>query len=615
MSQPAFYIFGVPNGFDLLDGDLAATNYFQNYYNPSKENTKFSIHRNAGDGMITYAYLKYNLTSGKGREGSFFGMALVFTENSCCTDFLKLYRLFDTIYDKVILADSEILEPTDGSSYIQAKYKITRFNEKREYIMQKVLPNLLSNLNTFADAFIPVDDTFSSSQPDLGVRIPYDNADNKKILNTLRHYNRLSISPSWSGPEPAPEISIEVLYRWHQEFPKLSLYVNKCFQNISRVNISEVRKEFYQSSKICETFKTHTYPKNASDEVIQCYNETKDQYKELYKSFKSLITQIEEKTTPLPPPIPPTPWWKNPKTLGIMGAALIVVITLIFIIVVRNQQNKQREKEIAKQEEQEEQEEQVQIISDVRKYINAKDFREAKKILLKIDEPLHTQLADSIVFCALDDITGKQGFQDYTNTWKHYREKFSSDHSKIRQMALDTVANRRWRYIETLVVKAETAKTNKDKETAKKAAEGAIKLGEGTELHNVEKAQEFRSRLNNIQIIEGGAKSAGSTSPAPPSAPQYQVKLFPADYEKWEKNGDTIKITERKRELHGKSFVYCIATQAGNGIDDPGCIQAPDSLKMRVRKLGPGWYGTNGEGVITVKKGNFECEITIKYEQ
>ena len=522
MSQPSFYIFGVPNGFDLLDGDLAATNYFQNYYNPSKENTKFSIHRNAGDGMITYAYLKYNLTSGRGREGSFFGMALVFTENSCCTDFLKLYRLFDTIYKKIIIADGEILEPTDGTSYIQAKYKITRFNEKKEYIMQKILPNLLSNLNTFADAFIPIDDTFSSNQPDLGVRIPYENADNKKILNALRQYNRLSISPDWDGPEPPPEIPEEVLYRWHREVPELSLYVNKCFQNISKANVSEVRKKANQISKNCDTFKTHTYPKNASDEVIQCYNETKDQYKELYKSFKSLIIQIEDKSTdssssqstpPPTPPTPPTPWWKNPKILGIMGGSLVVIILMIFIgPAIKNGSMGDGNDSIVviKQD---------SIIQHTRALISEKKFEDAIQSAEDIgDKNLRKHLRDSAKMVynqgLLQEIHTQMNTNHYTDAYNNYWKQMYDGEEKI-----NTEKEIVGKCTEYLLQRLNNVKNNKQRAKALR-----------DDINRCEVPIDAVTKKEMIEKLDKIINTSSEHSTTTPSTSQYTIKIWRADF-------------------------------------------------------------------------------------
>ena len=332
MFQPSFYIFGVPNGFDILDGDINTTNYFQSYYNPSKENTKFSIHRKTGNGGITYAYLKYNLSSGKGREGSFFGMALTFPEKAFCTNILKLYRLFDTIYEKVILADGEILKPTDGTSYIQAKYTITRFSEKREYIIQRVFSNLLTNLEKFADTF--VDCSCTSENPDVGKRIPLAQADNDNLLNLLQRYNRLSISPDWrdGGPNPEP-IPVEVLWSWNQNIKDRSLYVNKCYRDLSQANLSEVKKIYNQINQICGTLKEHPYSDKTDPAVLDCYNETYSQYNTLKKDYYSLIVSIEKRDgTPPPPPPPPLPppppvWWKK----IIAGGVAIITVVVLFI--------------------------------------------------------------------------------------------------------------------------------------------------------------------------------------------------------------------------------------------------------------------------------------------
>ena len=533
---PKFYIFGVPDGFDMLGGTSAEITYFQKFYNGSTENAKFSIHRDA-KGNMTYTYLRYNLSSYKSRTGSFFGMSLIFNSVYCANP-LRLYELFDWVYDTYIISDKGFITPVNGSKDIQARYEIARFQDKSDYIHHYIEAVLLGNIKKeFSNEFYSIDSTFSNERPNLVVQEPMQSVSNERLLADLRQYNRVAVSPDWlpepdPDPDPnkgqdkgtktkivlAPEYIVSLL-----EYTKG--YQNYIIDSLNDIGAADIdfAKDVYRevAARLKEAKTTPSSDKRVS-QIIRDYTTLTEQ-------LQNLIQKIEEGPTPPPqppiPPTPPTPWWKNPKILGILGAALIVLITLISIIVVNH--NTQKEKEKATQEEQ------VQIIADVRSYIKAKEFKKAKKIVWKIDEPLCTQLADSIVFCELDSITGKQGFKDYTSTWKNYKEEFSDKYPDIKQKALDTIANRRWRYIETLVVEAERAKTNESKTKSKKDAEEAIKKGEGTELHNNEKAQKFRSRLNNIQIKTGGTEntgsSSGSGSTTPPPAQQYTIKIWKTD--------------------------------------------------------------------------------------
>ena len=335
-------------------------------------------------------------------------------------------------------------------------------------------------------------------------------------------------------------------------------------------------------------------------------------YTTLTEQFQNLIQKIEEgPTPPPPPPPPPMPWWKNPKILGFAGGALIVVITLISIIVVNH--NKQKEKEKATQEEQ------VQIIADVRNYINAKDFQKAKKMVWKIDEPLCTQLADSIIFCELDDITVKRGFRDFTSTWKKYNGEFSGEYPEIKQMAIDTIANRRWRYIDNLVTKAERATTNASKTSAKETAENAIKIGEGTELHSNDKAQEYYYRLNKIQFVVENSNGSSPGSGRSQTTTQYRVVVCKANNGLRSCMGEPYTFVA-DGTISGTNFVYHLEylnkSNQWNGIAaDIIKTSNDDQLKINVPAFGTDYYGiklANDEGTITISKGKFKCKITIK---
>ena len=135
MIASKFYIFGVPDGFDMLDGAAQELSYFQRFYDGSTEDTKFTIHREL-NGHVTYSYLKYNLTSGNSRTGSFFGMSLVFSGEYCVHP-LKLYELFDYVYQNQVLYHSEsdkgFLKEILNSD-VKAKYLITHFEDNRDYI-------------------------------------------------------------------------------------------------------------------------------------------------------------------------------------------------------------------------------------------------------------------------------------------------------------------------------------------------------------------------------------------------------------------------------------------------------------------------------------------------
>ena len=106
-----FYIYGVPEGFDLYGGTPDDIGYFQLYYDSSRENAKLTIHRRH-NGQVVYSFLCYNLISGGGRAGAFFGMSAVFN-GIYCTDTNNLYKLFEGTY-KTILQQGILLREANG---------------------------------------------------------------------------------------------------------------------------------------------------------------------------------------------------------------------------------------------------------------------------------------------------------------------------------------------------------------------------------------------------------------------------------------------------------------------------------------------------------------------
>ena len=531
---PKFYIFGVPDGFDILDGTPAETTYFQKFYNDSKENTKFSIHRDT-KGNITYTYLRYNLSSGESRTGSFFGMSLMF-HNVYTANPLLLYELFDWVYNEQVLvgrtknqdnSSDGLLIPISGNKDIQARYNIKSFQEKRDYIKRTIEKVLIGNILTekFKKDFHEIDGSFSNDCPNgAAAQEPMQTVSNDMLLADLRQYYRVAVSPDWlaepdSNPAPnsnqntgkdkitnakivlAPEYIVSLL-----EYIKVCQnYIINSLNDIEAADLAEANTAYKEVTVRLKEVQTTPSSDKRVPQIIRDYTALSEQ-------LQSLIQKIEE--GPTPPPTPPTPWWKNPKILGIMGIAVIVVITLVSIIVINN--NKQKEKEKATQEEQ------VQIIADVRNYINVKEFQKARKIVWKIDEPLCVQLADSIIFCELNDISAKKGFKDFTSTWKKYVDEFSGDNSEIKQRTIDTIANRRWRYIEKLVKNAETTKKQNDINVAEKA----INAGMDTELHDETIATSYKQRLNSI-IIQQSESHPRQRSKKETS--NYTIKIWKTD--------------------------------------------------------------------------------------
>jgi hypothetical protein len=212
-----FYIYGSPEIFDLYAGNTGDITYFQTYYDGSKENTKLTIHRRV-NGQVTYSYLRYNMISGSGRSGAFFGMSIVFTD-IFIYDIKKIYRLFETVYNDRILKNRILLEEIQGNPEIQAKYLIRKFEEQDlevrniENIITKNIKNYFSIdiENKSSGDIRSLDSSFKQGKPNL-IRKLNINKDNDYIINTLRDYSWISISSEY--PETVDEISQEMIMNY-----------------------------------------------------------------------------------------------------------------------------------------------------------------------------------------------------------------------------------------------------------------------------------------------------------------------------------------------------------------------------------------------------------------
>lgn len=288
--NPKFYIFGVPNGFDILDAsDMSG--YFQTFYNGSRENTKFVIHRDVSNRYITYTYLKYNLTSAKGREGSFIGITLYFRENAYCLDIRKLYNLFDFIFEEKIIKEKKIVKPTDGSSHIQAIYQIEQFSQVRDYIyeIESIFVNNLNQL--FNDKFISLNGVSNPQGEENGICIPIETP-NEEICKLIKLYNRISISPEYKKAEDKT-IPIELLQSYHSNIQRYSMHLNQCFSaNKTEISKRDIKQVVEKLGYIIQILNGKTPIKGNVDSEKK-YEECKSGYQQLYNSYNKLLRDLE----------------------------------------------------------------------------------------------------------------------------------------------------------------------------------------------------------------------------------------------------------------------------------------------------------------------------------
>ena len=194
MNNPKFYIYGVPDGFNMLSGTPDEILYFQLFYDTSRRGRELRINRKA-NGETVYSYLIYNLVSCKGREGAFLGMSIVFSGNEYCNNPVALKELFEGVYNEVILkADDKdkIIVSIDGGSAV-GRFCIPKFDERQEMcekIGRIIVNNVVSELGNFTRA---IDATFDNSKEGRILTLPLQ-SDNTSINQALKSYTWVSLS-------------------------------------------------------------------------------------------------------------------------------------------------------------------------------------------------------------------------------------------------------------------------------------------------------------------------------------------------------------------------------------------------------------------------------------
>lgn len=207
-----FYIFGVPDGFDIYlenQDDGNTKNYYQCFYDESiKEDTRFAIHRKV-NGDVTYTYLKYHLISSGNRTNAFLGLS-VLIEKGYYADVSSMYNLLDYAYGEML--KRELLLPTQNG--LSAKFTVKTFEERTED-MKSIEAFVLNTLQSsdYESDFYLLDSTFTNEKPNACLKIPFqiynDDAVKEKELNSLivgklKIYSWLSLSPDYQKKEQPP---------------------------------------------------------------------------------------------------------------------------------------------------------------------------------------------------------------------------------------------------------------------------------------------------------------------------------------------------------------------------------------------------------------------------
>lgn len=617
---PKFFIFGVPDGFDLLDGTTGYVTYFQKFYiSDSKENTRFSIHRDA-KGNITYTYLKYNLSSANSRAGSFFGMSLIF-QNVYCGDPLSLFKLFDMVYNTYILIDETkekegkaigFIRPIHGNKDIQARYdKITRFQDKRDYIQHYIENVLLANINdNFKNDFYLIDSSFSNEQPDLVVQEPLQSVSNERLLADLRQFNRVAVSPDWvpSTPPPGPNgstqkqdtavrtivLAPEVIGSLLEYTKGYQNYIIDSLNDIAAADIetaNDVYKEVAASLK-----KVKTIP-STDKRVSQIISD----YTILVEQLQNLIQKIEEGPTPLPPP--PMPWWKNPKILGIMGGSVVIIIVLTIGLIKAHDKLQEEENDRT-----------PYIVQNIRILIEEGNYERALALAGdSLKGNMYRHFADTI-----QDIQTLKCINDTLSKVPCYSYAWDLS-TQLKDNAVKESTQKQLKEACTNYLQQAT-----NNATTKLKARGAKAMINNCKVP-IDEAEK-KKMINQLDKIinDNLGGSGGRGSGVSVSTKQYRIQICKVERKgaidfKWQDNPD-LKTYQKDATLNGQYFYYRLIessdgrqwTECDYNIAEPHISASNSKLKEH--------GGTKCEykiikqsGTITVKDGNKNLfTITIK---
>ncbi len=218
MNKIRFYIFGIPDGFDIyqeaLDADIKS--YYQCFYDESiKENTRLAIHRKS-NGEVSYTFLKYHLFSSGNRSNAFIGLSVVFS-NGYYSDVSSLYNLLEYAYNEILQKGILLQITADGNS---AKFIPSKFSAEAQEV-KRIESFIINTLNSkdYSIEFSAFDSSFEAGKQNAILKIPFQVYDdeikekglNQLVVDRLKKYSWLSLSPDYikkDTPTPGPITSV-----------------------------------------------------------------------------------------------------------------------------------------------------------------------------------------------------------------------------------------------------------------------------------------------------------------------------------------------------------------------------------------------------------------------
>ncbi len=319
-----FFIYGVPNGFNLYKGTTEDDQYFQLFYDGSKEESKLTINRKE-NGEVVYNYLRYNMVSGGNRTGAFLGISMVL-QNQYCENVVKLYDLFDFVFNDIILRDNILIEKAN-TGY---RFRIKKFEEANTEEIEKIFQSLRLNIDDNSSSFNLkyIDSSFLHSKKGLICKLSYE-AGNASFLSALKNFSWLTISKSYKMDKATldVELSPEQINVYESAVKPMKDSIIQCYKN-AVTNPAHTNKIVMQMSKKVQS----------ALKVIKGYVGKQPQLTPIMEDYRTLNNQLIDlqstilSTPGLPPQSPNAgPGNRPPRPPKKSNKKLFIVLILVLL--------------------------------------------------------------------------------------------------------------------------------------------------------------------------------------------------------------------------------------------------------------------------------------------
>jgi hypothetical protein len=383
MKDFEFFIFGVPNGFNMHNSTSEDLSFFETYYDSSKEKVKFNIQKKT-NGYVVYTYLRYLMLSAPsgsegGRGNSFFGMSIRFKDHYC-NDPMRLYKLLDKVYLEMILKDESILrELPENKNNLQAQFVISKFSDVDSYI-EKIRKVIANNLETkFASNFFPLSNDKNKTQKNISVKLHSDKS-SEQVNQAFEKYSNINISPDFIETK-TPKITEEEIDDLERSAVKLRNLSLQLFSNITQKNY-DWNTQFIDLKKVYENKRNIllNFPNNERIKKL------KPHYDQIAKSIKELhklnIQLTSNPNVDNDNPVVSYTWLEHLQQSFIIAplifkTLIVVSLPLIFFTgYFLGRPNSETKTSCEKCEE---------IINEIQLAIDSKKFTDAKSLISKLD--------------------------------------------------------------------------------------------------------------------------------------------------------------------------------------------------------------------------------------